>query len=179
VVFIGFTAWKIEANQAACITNLSGIEQAVHAHQNAAAQSGLPASIATKVFTSAWKEGADKGACVINLTSIQKAVRGYQNLKSLITGDPLTVDTLTNEGFWTSVPTCPAGGSYSFLRTVPAAGIAYATCRNPGHAPAQTALDDWSAGMPRKLNALRAGDSRRKTSSRSIAINYGPIPSLF
>ena len=50
---IGFTAWKIEANQAACITNLSGIEHAVHAYQNPAA---LP------VLSTAWKDGANEAA---------------------------------------------------------------------------------------------------------------------
>jgi hypothetical protein len=41
VLLIGFTAWKIEANQAACLTNLSGIEHAVHAYQNMAALAAL------------------------------------------------------------------------------------------------------------------------------------------
>jgi hypothetical protein len=34
ILFIDFTAWKIEANQAACVTNLSSIEHAVDACEN-------------------------------------------------------------------------------------------------------------------------------------------------
>jgi hypothetical protein len=116
VVFIGFTAWK-------------------HA--------GLPQNETTIADVLAWKKGANKAACLFNLESIQKAVRGYQKSKKLVTGDPLTVDDLTREGYWTSVPTCPEGGSYSFLNTVPADGVAYATCDIPDHAPSQANLVNW------------------------------------
>jgi hypothetical protein len=116
VVFIGFTAWK-------------------HA--------GVPQDATTIADVVAWKDGANTEACLLNLSSIQKAVRGYQNMNKLVTGDPLTVDDLTADVFWTTVPSCPAGGSYSFLGTVPAAGVPYTTCDITGHAPPQTALNNW------------------------------------
>lgn len=191
VVFLGFQTWRIEANQATCITNLSSIQKAVESYQNTAALPGVPALPAlnadrlsalnarlsaldpdtlsrlntdiqkvTKsyqltagvpalnadiiaVWKAAWITGADKGACLVNLSSLQKCVRGYQNMKKLVTGDPLTVDTLMRAGYFTSVPTCPAGGAYSFLDTVPAAGEAWATCKVADHAPSQAALDNW------------------------------------
>jgi hypothetical protein len=124
VVFIGFTAWKH-----------AGVPQ------ETTTIPGLPAVNAA--YAAAWNEGRNKAACLINLSSIQKAARGYQNMNNLNIGDPLTVDTLTKAGFWASEPTCPAGGSYSFMTTFPARGVAYATCRNPGHAPSQTELDGW------------------------------------
>jgi prepilin-type N-terminal cleavage/methylation domain-containing protein len=116
VVSIGFIAWKH-----------AGVPQ------NTITITGPSA-----LDVAAWKEGANKAACLMNLSTIQKAVRGYQNMNNLVIGDPLTVDTLTKVGFWTSVPTCPAGGSYSFWGTVPAAGVPYTTCDIPGHAPPQT-----------------------------------------
>ena len=124
VVSIGFMAWKH-----------AGVPQ------ETTTIPGLPAVNAA--YAAAWNEGRNKAACLINLSSIQKAARGYQNMNNLNIGDPLTVDTLTKAGFWASEPTCPAGGSYSFMTTFPARGIAYATCRNPGHAPSQTELDGW------------------------------------
>src|ERR1700730_12372222 len=70
----------------------------------------------------AWKNGANTAACIVNVSSIQKAVRGYQNLNGLAPAAALTTVTLTSAGFWTSVPVCPAGGSYTFTGTVPAQG---------------------------------------------------------
>ena len=187
VMFLGFQTWRIEANQATCITNISSIQKAVESYQNAAALpapevpalsalsaerlsalnarlsamdaealSRMNADIKAYLKTlpalptlnadrmkEAWIAGADITACVVNMSALQKAMRGYQHINSLVIGDPLTIDDLTKAGYWTSVPTCPAGGAYSFLDKVPAVGVAYATCRNPGHAPSQAALDNW------------------------------------
>jgi prepilin-type N-terminal cleavage/methylation domain-containing protein len=82
VVSIGFIAWKH-----------AGVPQ------NTITITGPSA-----LDVAAWREGANKGACLLNLSTIQKAVRGYQNIKNLGTGAPLTVDDLTAEGFWTTVP---------------------------------------------------------------------------
>jgi type II secretory pathway pseudopilin PulG len=92
---------------------------------------------------SAWKSGANKAACIVNLAGIQKAVRGYEDLNGLLTGDTLTVATMTSAGFWAAAPVCPAGGGYTATNTVPAQGVAYMTCSLTGHAPSATTLANW------------------------------------
>jgi prepilin-type N-terminal cleavage/methylation domain-containing protein len=93
----------------------------------------------------AWKSGANTAACVVNLSSIQKAARGYANMNSLGAGSAEAVGTLTTAGFWSTAPTCPAGGTYSFLATVPAQGSAYAICSfsSSGHYPTAANLANW------------------------------------
>jgi prepilin-type N-terminal cleavage/methylation domain-containing protein len=94
----------------------------------------------------AWKNGANTAACVVNLSSIQKAARGYQNMNQLTTGATLASGTLTTAGFWSTAPTCPSGGTYAFLGTVPAQGTAYTTCSysaSYGHQPSTTTLANW------------------------------------
>ena len=91
----------------------------------------------------AWKNGANTAACVVNLASIQKAARGYANMNQLANGSAETSATLTSAGFWTTAPTCPAGGTYAYTAVVPAQGVQYVTCSLPGHAPTTTALANW------------------------------------
>ena len=91
----------------------------------------------------AWKSGANTAACVVNLSSIQKAARGYANMNQLLTGSTEAVATLTTAGFWAAAPTCPAGGTYAYLGTVPAQGAAYVTCTIAGHAPTAANLANW------------------------------------
>src|SRR5271157_2583004 len=95
------------------------------------------------IGVTAWKTSANTSACIINLSSIQKAARGYQNMYGLATAASLPVTTLTGAGFWMTLPTCPTGVSYVFLTTVPASGIAYATCPVAGHVPPTTQLLNW------------------------------------
>lgn len=96
---------------------------------------------------SAWKNGANAAACVVNLSSMQKAVRGYQNMNQLAVGDAAAIGTLVTQGYFGAAPTCPGGGTYSGEATIPAAGVAYATCsfatNSPPHAPAAAALANW------------------------------------
>ena len=93
----------------------------------------------------AWKSGANTAACVVNLASIQKAARGYANMNSLGTGSAEAVATLTSAGFWATAPTCPAGGTYTYLTAVPAQGAAYAICSlsSSGHYPTAANLANW------------------------------------
>ena len=91
----------------------------------------------------AWKAGSNTAACIINLSSIQKAARGYQNMNGLATAAPLPVTTLTGAGFWMTLPTCPTGVAYAFSTTVPASGVAYATCPVSGHVPPANQLLSW------------------------------------
>ena len=92
---------------------------------------------------SAWKSGANAAACIINLSSIQKAARGYQNMNGLTTGASLAVASITSAGFWSKVPVCPGGGTYTPLGTVPSQGIAYMSCSIYGHAPSTATLANW------------------------------------
>jgi prepilin-type N-terminal cleavage/methylation domain-containing protein len=91
----------------------------------------------------AWKSGANTAACIVNLSSIQKAARGYANMNQLQIASPETSATLTTAGFWSTAPTCPAGGTYAFMATVPSQGVAYTTCTITGHAPSSTSLANW------------------------------------
>ena len=93
----------------------------------------------------AWKQGANTAACVVNLASIQKASRGYANMNSLGNGSAELVATLTSAGFWSVAPTCPAGGSYTYLSVVPGQGTAYAVCSfvSSGHAPTAANQANW------------------------------------
>jgi prepilin-type N-terminal cleavage/methylation domain-containing protein len=93
----------------------------------------------------AWKNGANTAACVVNLSSIQKAARGYANMNQLGTGSAEASATLGTAGFWSTAPKCPAGGTYTFLTSVPAQGTAYATCSfsSSGHVPGSVALANW------------------------------------
>src|ERR1700738_3490537 len=85
----------------------------------------------------AWKNGANTAACVVNLSSIQKAVRGYENMNGLNPGAILAVGTLgtPGAGFWANTPVCPGWFAYAFTGSVPAPGVASATCAGPHHAP--------------------------------------------
>jgi prepilin-type N-terminal cleavage/methylation domain-containing protein len=98
------------------------------------------------VGVQAWRDGANKAACLVNLASIQKAVRGEQNVNLLNAGAGLTNTTLVTDGYFGALPTCPAGGTYTWGTTVPAAGTAYASCSlgaTKGHAPTAANLANW------------------------------------
>jgi prepilin-type N-terminal cleavage/methylation domain-containing protein len=91
----------------------------------------------------AWKNGANTAACIVNLSSVQKAARGYANMNQLLVASPETSASLTSSGFWSTAPTCPAGGSYAYKAVVPSQGVAYVTCNLSGHAPTSTSLANW------------------------------------
>jgi prepilin-type N-terminal cleavage/methylation domain-containing protein len=91
----------------------------------------------------AWKNGANTAACIVNLSSIQKAARGYANMNQLLVASTETSASLTSSGFWATAPTCPAGGSYTYLAAVPSQGVAYVTCNLTGHAPTSASLANW------------------------------------
>jgi type II secretory pathway pseudopilin PulG len=101
------------------------------------------------IGVTAWKNSANRAACLVNLSSLQKAVRGYQNSHA----DDSTVVSvpkgdLVANGYFGSLPTCPALGTYAPDNSAaaipfPAAGIAAVTCTKAAapdnHAPASTA----------------------------------------
>ena len=94
----------------------------------------------------AWKRGSDRAGCIMNIRNVQQAVRGYQNMYGLGDGVAPTTDGSGNAvpgqgaslptskiigaaaGYLENPPTCPGGGTYSYIERVPALGELYATC---------------------------------------------------
>jgi type II secretory pathway pseudopilin PulG len=94
----------------------------------------------------AWRDGANKSACIVNQASIQKAVRGEQNVNLLNAGASLPSSQLVTDGYFGALPTCPAGGSYGYMSTIPTAGVEYAPCSlatTKGHVPSTANLPNW------------------------------------
>jgi prepilin-type N-terminal cleavage/methylation domain-containing protein len=88
----------------------------------------------------AWKNGANKAACLVSVSSIQKAVRGYENMNGLTVANPCPTTVIAGPGlFFATMPKCPSGTVYTTTGTVPADGIAYATCATHPLTAAQTA----------------------------------------
>jgi len=89
----------------------------------------------------AWRDGANKAACLVNISSVQKAVRGFENINLKTEGvDTLAWTDIAGAGLYFAVqPTCPAGGTYTLVGTIPTAGNAALSCNKAGHAPASTA----------------------------------------
>ena len=95
------------------------------------------------IGVSAYKEGSNRSKCILNISNVQKAVRSYQNLYEKNVGDTLVQATIAGSGkLLETVPTCPSGGTYTWLGTIPAVGTAYLTCDQSAtkdHAPTTTA----------------------------------------
>lgn len=96
-------------------------------------------SLITILFFGArgWKRGSDRALCIVNIQSVQKGVRGFSNLYDITPGT--TVVGLRSQIigmglFVESVPTCKAGGIYSFgvatggEDTIPQIGELYMNC---------------------------------------------------
>jgi prepilin-type N-terminal cleavage/methylation domain-containing protein len=90
------------------------------------------------VGISGWKNAANQSACILNISTVQKAMRSFALANSLNAGDSCSMDQLVAAGYFASAPTCPSGGTYTPATTVPAVGIAYLTCNQPGHVPPNT-----------------------------------------
>lgn len=92
------------------------------------------------------QEGADKAKCRLQLAAVQKAVRCHANFNNLRVTDPLPPNTVMFGGAAPviEVPTCPAGGLYTWQTTVPEIGVPYGDCSGttPGHTLAGT-VDGW------------------------------------
>jgi prepilin-type N-terminal cleavage/methylation domain-containing protein len=112
-------------------------------------------SLITILFIGArgWKRGSDRALCIVNIQNIQKGVRGYSNLYDISPGASvpgLRSKVIGMGRFVESVPTCAAGGVYSFglttggEDTVPQVGELYMECDRAGvdeHVP--TEYSDW------------------------------------
>ena len=81
------------------------------------------------IGVSAYKEGSNRSKCILNISNVQKAVRSYQNLYEKNVGDALVQATIAGSGkLLETVPTCPSGGTYTWLGTIPPLDTAYLTC---------------------------------------------------
>ena len=90
----------------------------------------------------AWKKGSDRAACIMNIRNVQQAIRGHQNMKNLNPGDPIPWDEIIGkDGYIPVKPTCPDGGTYTFLTKFPKVGELACKCSHPDHVPPQHA--DW------------------------------------
>jgi prepilin-type N-terminal cleavage/methylation domain-containing protein len=95
-------------------------------------------SLITILFIGArgWKRGSDRAMCIINLQNVQKGVRGYANLYDFAAG--ANVPDLKNKvigmgRFVETLPSCAAGGNYSYggtsgPETIPPIGELYMRC---------------------------------------------------
>lgn len=76
-----------------------------------------------------YRKGADKAKCKIQLAQVQKAIRAYSNFQNLSIGGVLaTTDAFGSGKALENQPTCPSGGAYAWLGTVPAVNIPYGNC---------------------------------------------------
>jgi hypothetical protein len=99
----------------------------------------LPMLSATSVAfigARAWKDGSDRAGCVLNIRNVQTAVRSYQVMQQLGNGDEIPWDKIIGPGaFLEQKPVCPAGGTYTFAKTVPGIGVLACRCSHAEHAP--------------------------------------------
>ena len=81
------------------------------------------------VGANAWKKGSDRAACIMNIRNIQQAVRGHQNMANKTTSDDITkADIVGSGGYLETDPTCPSGGTYTWVAKYPAVGTPVASC---------------------------------------------------
>jgi len=90
----------------------------------------------------AWKKGSDRATCLLNIRNVQQAIRGHQNIHDLNQGDPINWDEIFGEnGYLPKKPTCPQGGTYTFLTKYPKTGELACKCSIHDHEPANH--EDW------------------------------------
>ena len=90
----------------------------------------------------AWKKGSDRAGCILNIRNVQQAVRADQNMHKFKEGDPIPWDDIFGEGkFIENKPTCPEGGTYTFLKKFPKVGELALKCSLHDHEPPNH--DDW------------------------------------
>lgn len=89
----------------------------------------------------AWKKGSDKAGCIMNTRNVQQAVRGHQSMNSLKEGDPIDWNVIFGPDGYLAEPTCPLGGTYTFVDTIPPVGTLVGQCSHAEHMPPSHA--DW------------------------------------
>jgi len=86
-----------------------------------------------------YKEGANRAVCIQQVASMQKAMRAYCNMHQIEPGQAVTnikSRIINPTGFIRQEPSCPSGGSYSYIEgVIPAMGVLYMACSIPEHQP--------------------------------------------
>src|SRR6187399_1249213 len=97
-----------------------------------------------------YRKGSDKAKCKMQLAAAQKAVRAQANFQSLDIGATFaTTDAFGPGRALENEPTCPSGGTYTWVGSIPAIGTAYGACdfTDPDgvttHVLASTDTRDW------------------------------------
>ena len=76
-----------------------------------------------------YRKGSDKAKCKMQLAAAQKAVRSQANFQNLDSGATFaTTDAFGAGKALENEPTCPSGGTYTWVGTIPAIGTAYGAC---------------------------------------------------
>lgn len=86
-----------------------------------------------------YKEGANRAVCVQQVASMQKAMRSYCNMHQIEPGQSVSnmkSRIIQPNGFIRQEPTCPSGGTYTYVEgVVPAMGVLYMSCSIADHQP--------------------------------------------
>ncbi|MCB1206692.1 MAG: type II secretion system protein [Verrucomicrobiae bacterium] len=81
------------------------------------------------IGATSYKEGSNRSMCILHISQLQKGVRAYQNLYQKNFGDSCPQSVIVGAGKMIEVaPTCPSGGTYTWLGTIPPLDTAYLTC---------------------------------------------------
>jgi type II secretory pathway pseudopilin PulG len=76
-----------------------------------------------------YRKGSDKAKCKMQLAAAQKAVRSQANFQNLDIGATFaTTDAFGAGKALENEPTCPSGGTYTWVGTIPTIGSAYGSC---------------------------------------------------
>ena len=76
-----------------------------------------------------YRKGSDKAKCKMQLAAAQKAVRSQANFQNLDQAATFaTTDAFGPGKALENEPTCPSGGTYTWVGVIPAIGIAYGAC---------------------------------------------------
>lgn len=83
------------------------------------------------------RTGANNSLCISQMQEVQDKMRAYAALNSLADGASLGssgADFIGTGLMVPRMPTCPAGGTYTVVDTIPATGTSCITCSQTGHA---------------------------------------------
>lgn len=81
------------------------------------------------IGATSYKEGSNRSMCILHISQVQKAVRAHQNMYQRNFGDSCPQSVLVGAGRMLEIaPSCPSGGSYTWLGTIPQLDNAYLTC---------------------------------------------------
>lgn len=81
------------------------------------------------IGATSYKEGSNRSMCILHISQVQKAVRAHQNMYQRNFGDSCPQSVLVGAGRMLEIaPSCPSGGSYTWLGTIPTLDTAYLTC---------------------------------------------------